>query len=162
MWKLQKKILSILPGSVLIPDVAYGSHPDQIMDIYLPSNDTTRVSKVAVLIHGGSWDSGDKGQMAEVVEFLETFFPEICIVNINFRHGNLNHLNNNHKTSWRNYIFSAFLEFHCKKLSPPSSAHFVKYHFRNIFFIQNSFNLTIKKFFIIHFLFIYFISNSPY
>jgi acetyl esterase/lipase len=41
-------------------DIAFGPHPRQRLDIYLPSGPVSRAS-VAFFIYGGSWSSGDKG-----------------------------------------------------------------------------------------------------
>ena len=45
-------------------DVAYGEHPRQTMDIYLPNGKSTKDnyhSCKVVFVHGGSWQSGEKG-----------------------------------------------------------------------------------------------------
>ncbi|OXA47451.1 uncharacterized protein LOC110855666 isoform X2 [Folsomia candida] len=72
---------------ILIPDVPYGSHPEQIMDIYLPSSENSVVSKVVVLVHGGAWFSGEKADMLEFVPFLERDFPDYCIANMDYQLG---------------------------------------------------------------------------
>ncbi len=41
-------------------DIAFGPHPRQRLDIYLPSGPVAR-APVAFFIYGGSWSSGDKG-----------------------------------------------------------------------------------------------------
>ncbi|MCZ8317173.1 alpha/beta hydrolase [Phreatobacter sp.] len=41
-------------------DIAFGPHPRQKLDIYLPSGPVSR-APVAFFIYGGSWSSGDKG-----------------------------------------------------------------------------------------------------
>ncbi|PTM60104.1 alpha/beta hydrolase [Phreatobacter oligotrophus] len=41
-------------------DIAFGPHPRQMLDIYLPSGPVAR-APVAFFIYGGSWSSGDKG-----------------------------------------------------------------------------------------------------
>lgn len=68
----------------VMQNVAYGSSPLQVMDIYLPAgrNPTT---KVMVMIHGGGWEGGDKRDMAHLVAPLQAKWPEAAIVNINYR-----------------------------------------------------------------------------
>lgn len=41
-------------------DIAFGPHPRQRLDIYLPSGPVAR-APVAFFIYGGSWSSGDRG-----------------------------------------------------------------------------------------------------
>lgn len=45
-------------------DIAYGSHPRQKLDLYLPRSGS--VDTVVVFIHGGSWVRGDKRSYAFV------------------------------------------------------------------------------------------------
>lgn len=66
-------------------NVSYGSHTDQKYDIYLPQGRTEELTKVFVLIHGGSWVSGDKNDMSFMVNSLKTQFTDYAIVNINYR-----------------------------------------------------------------------------
>ncbi len=44
-------------------DIAFGPHPRQKLDIYLPPGPVSR-APVAFFIYGGSWSSGDKGTYA--------------------------------------------------------------------------------------------------
>lgn len=66
-------------------DVSYGSAPQQIYDIYLPKDRTISQTKVLVLVHGGSWISGDKNDLNDIVETLKQEFPEYAIANINYQ-----------------------------------------------------------------------------
>ena len=57
-------------------DVAYGDHPRQTMDIYLPNGNSTKVnyhSCKVVFVHGGSWQSGEK----ETYGFVGAAFAEL-------------------------------------------------------------------------------------
>ena len=54
-------------GLIEINDIAYGSHPRQQLDIYLPKN-RDKSMKVVLLIHGGGWLMGSK----------EDFYLEAC------------------------------------------------------------------------------------
>ena len=44
-------------------DVAYGPEPGQVLDIYLPDDDDADRA-VVVLVHGGGWEQGGKGDLA--------------------------------------------------------------------------------------------------
>lgn len=57
------------------------------MDIYLPASESSVVSKVVVLVHGGAWFSGEKADMLEFIPFLKRDFPDYCIANMNYRLG---------------------------------------------------------------------------
>lgn len=70
-------------------DVAYGSDPAQKMDIYLPANRNTTETKVLVLVHGGSWSSGDKTELNEYLPVFKQRLPGYAIFNINYRLGQL-------------------------------------------------------------------------
>lgn len=74
---------SALPAQVR-PNVAYGTGPLQVMDIYLPAG-RNHTTKVMVMIHGGGWEGGDKRDMAHLVAPLQAKWPEAAIVNINYR-----------------------------------------------------------------------------
>lgn len=66
-------------------NVSYGSDSDQKYDIYLPADRTKQATKIFVLVHGGSWISGDKNDMDFMVSLLQLNFPDYAIVNINYR-----------------------------------------------------------------------------
>ncbi|MEP6584453.1 MAG: alpha/beta hydrolase [Ginsengibacter sp.] len=68
-----------------ILNVSYGSDPLQDFDAYLPADRTTLSTKVIVLIHGGSWESGDKTELEDFVDTLKRRFPDYAIFNINYR-----------------------------------------------------------------------------
>ena len=66
-------------------NVSYGDKPLQKYDIYLPENRTNSATKVLILVHGGSWISGDKNDLNPFVAVLKTKFPNYAIVNINYQ-----------------------------------------------------------------------------
>ena len=66
-------------------DVSYGSDLEQVYDIYLPAERAKSVTKTFVLVHGGSWISGDKNDMNELAEIIKLNFPKYAIVNMNYR-----------------------------------------------------------------------------
>ncbi len=67
-----------------LTDIPYGNHPEQVYDIYLPSGRKFDKTKIILLIHGGSWVSGDKDAMSTYVTYLLEYFPQHAIVNINY------------------------------------------------------------------------------
>lgn len=68
-------------------DVAYGTDPQQKMDVYLPAGRTAS-TKVMVLIHGGAYVSGDKADFAAYIDTLKRRLPKYAIFNINYRLSN--------------------------------------------------------------------------
>ncbi len=68
-----------------LKDVAYGTDALQKMDVYLPANRSTNNTKVVILIHGGSWTSGDKSEFTDAVTLMKTQLADYAIFNINYR-----------------------------------------------------------------------------
>ncbi len=66
-------------------NVSYGADKLQSMDAYLPADRTAASTKVIVMIHGGSWESGDKSELTEYVDTLQRRLPDYAIFNINYR-----------------------------------------------------------------------------
>lgn len=73
-----------VPASTSL-NVAYGSDPQQKMDIYLPAGRSSASTKVMVLIHGGAWAQGDKADFNAYVDTLRRRLPGYAIFNINYR-----------------------------------------------------------------------------
>ena len=65
-------------------NVSYGPDGSQKYDIYLPA-DRTKSTKTFILIHGGSWVSGDKNDLDYLVSLLQLNFPDYAVANINYR-----------------------------------------------------------------------------
>lgn len=65
-------------------NVSYGNNSSQVFDLYLPENRTS-ATKVMFLVHGGSWVSGDKNDMEDIKNAMRTNYPDIAVVNINYR-----------------------------------------------------------------------------
>lgn len=67
-------------------DVAYGSHPRQVLDLWQASGEGPR--PLVVFIHGGGWLAGDKGRVApeNVERFLEA---GVSIASISYRYSNI-------------------------------------------------------------------------
>jgi acetyl esterase/lipase len=66
-------------------DVSYGDSTQQKYDLYLPEGRTKETTKVFILVHGGSWVSGDKNDLNYFVNLIKPRFPNYAIVNINYR-----------------------------------------------------------------------------
>ncbi len=67
-----------------ILNVSYGSHPQQVYDLYLPAGRNLTETKVIMIIHGGGWIAGDKSDMQGSVQMLKTLFPTYAIANVNY------------------------------------------------------------------------------
>lgn len=65
-------------------DVSYGDDADQKFDIYLPANRTSD-TKIMILVHGGGWSAGDKADMIGFKDFVRDQFPDVGVVNMNYR-----------------------------------------------------------------------------
>lgn len=70
-----------------LKDVAYGTDPQQKMDMYLPANRSSSKTKVFVMIHGGGWSAGDKADYSSTMDALKDYYPNHAIININYRLG---------------------------------------------------------------------------
>lgn len=70
-------------------NISYGPDSDQIFDLYLPEGRSQSRTKYFVLVHGGSWVSGDKSELNYLVQLLQVNFPEYAIANLNYRLGSL-------------------------------------------------------------------------
>ncbi|GGG43502.1 alpha/beta hydrolase [Bizionia arctica] len=68
-------------------NVSYGPDNDQRFDIYLPANRNFD-TEVMILVHGGGWSAGDKTDMNGFRDFIRSEFPNMAIVNINYRLAN--------------------------------------------------------------------------
>lgn len=72
-----------LPAHILL-NVSYGSDPEQVMDVYLPSK-RSEDTKVFILLHGGGWSGGSKNRLNYFVPLLREEFPNHAIVNMDYR-----------------------------------------------------------------------------
>ena len=65
----------------------YGSHPQQNFDLYLPANRGSN-TKLLILVHGGFWSAGDKADFDNIIPVLQVQYPQLAIVNANYRLAN--------------------------------------------------------------------------
>jgi acetyl esterase/lipase len=63
----------------------YGPDPAENFDIYLPAGRSTATTRVMIVIHGGSWTSGDKSDLNSYVPLMQAKDASWAIVNINYR-----------------------------------------------------------------------------
>jgi len=83
--KKEDAIVQIAVTEQALTDVSYGTDAKQKMDIYLPANRSTDSTKIMVVIHGGSWFSGDKWDMTATIDSLKKRLPDYAFFNINYR-----------------------------------------------------------------------------
>lgn len=69
-------------SDTLISNIRYGDDPYQKFDLYLPAG-RTDTTPVVILIHGGGWNAGDKGELSMFgVAFQKRKF---AVANMNYR-----------------------------------------------------------------------------
>jgi len=81
------------PGKFALPpsarferDVAYGSDPAQRLDVYMPEKASR--APVIVMVHGGAWMIGDKGNTGVVANKVAWWLPKgYIVVSVNYRMG---------------------------------------------------------------------------
>ena len=66
----------------IIKDISYGANSAYQLDLGLPGNRTTG-SKLVIVIHGGGWSSGDKGELNFMTDGLKK--RNFVVANINYR-----------------------------------------------------------------------------
>jgi acetyl esterase/lipase len=68
-----------------ITNESYGTNAEQVMDVYLPADRTTTDTKSILLVHGGSWNSGDKSDFNEYIKTIKEKRPGYALFNLNYR-----------------------------------------------------------------------------
>ena len=71
-----------------LKNVAYGSHPQQVMDVYFPAKVHTNQTPapLMMMVHGGAWSIGDKNNTAVVKNKVEYWGKRGWIfISINYR-----------------------------------------------------------------------------
>lgn len=84
---------SVLPVTTVAElntkNVAYATaDPLENMDVYLPAGRSSATTNCIVVIHGGSWSSGDKTDMDSGIIALRPLLPAYAVFNINYRLAN--------------------------------------------------------------------------
>lgn len=69
-------------SDTLIQNASYGKDKANVMDIYLPEGRTAN-TKMVIMIHGGGWSAGDKGEVAFLAKGLKD--RGFAVANINYR-----------------------------------------------------------------------------
>jgi len=64
---------------------AYGTDPQQVMDVYLPAGRSVAKTKCIVFIHGGAWTWGDKNEFTGTINSLRRLKTPYACFNINYR-----------------------------------------------------------------------------
>ncbi|MDG2517141.1 alpha/beta hydrolase [Lysobacter soli] len=73
-----------VPGAHVLRDIAYGDHPRQRFDLYLPV--TTRRAPLIVIVHGGAWANGDKNHPGLIPEKARHWLPRgYALLSTNYR-----------------------------------------------------------------------------
>ncbi len=65
-----------------ISNLSYGSSPGQILDLGLPTG-RNATTPLVIVVHGGGWSSGDKNELAWMVNGLKS--RGFVVANINYR-----------------------------------------------------------------------------
>lgn len=68
---------------------AYGTDPQQTLDVYLPAGRSTEDTPIIIYIHGGAWIEGSKSEFLGIQPLMEKSFPEYAYVSIDYRLFNL-------------------------------------------------------------------------
>lgn len=80
--------MKLLNKTKSLKNVAYGQHPQQVMDIYFPAKTLTAKTPAAliVMVHGGAWTIGDKDNAAVVKNKVAYWTKQDWIfISINYR-----------------------------------------------------------------------------
>lgn len=81
-------------GARLEEDVAYGDHPLQRLDVYVPAAEAAKAAEAAgeggapivFMVHGGGWQHGDKAALDVVQNKVNYFLPRgYVFVSMNYR-----------------------------------------------------------------------------
>jgi len=69
----------------VLSDIAYGTHTEQTLDVYIPAN--AKDAPVILMVHGGAWQNwGDKADKAEVENKIAHWVTQgFILISTNFR-----------------------------------------------------------------------------
>ena len=68
-------------------NVAYGAHPRQVYDLYLPAKRDSS-TPIILMIHGGAWKAGQKADFIYYQNLIKSKWKNVAIVNMNYRLAN--------------------------------------------------------------------------
>ena len=86
--KDEKTVETGVPA-ITVQNIAYATaDPLENMDVYLPAGRTATSTNCVVVIHGGSWSSGDKADMDSALNAFRLLLPNYATFNINYRLAN--------------------------------------------------------------------------
>lgn len=72
------------PGARVLQDIAYGEHPRQRFDLYLPASG--QQAPLIFLVHGGAWANGDKNHPGLIPDKIRHWLPHgYALVSTNYR-----------------------------------------------------------------------------
>lgn len=74
--------------ALVLKDEKYGPATRNIADVHLPANRGETKTKMLIMMHGGSWAEGDKADIDLIITQIKLLFPELAIVNMNYRLAN--------------------------------------------------------------------------
>lgn len=66
-------------------NIRYGNDSEQILDLYIPHQESSKKKDAFIIIHGGGWRGGDKSQLTFFTLSMMQKFPDHIFVNINYR-----------------------------------------------------------------------------
>ncbi|XP_035716275.1 kynurenine formamidase-like [Folsomia candida] len=73
--------------SLVVLDVPYGEHEDQILHLHIPDDDSIRLNKILIMLHGGAWWMGRKEDLNPHVAVIREKLPDYAIANMNYQLG---------------------------------------------------------------------------
>jgi len=72
------------PGARVLRDIAFGEHPRQRFDLYLPASG--QQAPLIFLVHGGAWANGDKNHPGLISDKIRHWLPHgYALVSTNYR-----------------------------------------------------------------------------
>ncbi|KXK37477.1 MAG: esterase/lipase [Bacteroidetes bacterium OLB9] len=82
-------------ADTILLNVQYGSHAQQVYDIFLPRQ-RNQNTPILIMIHGGAWKAGRKEDLNQYRDIIRANWGNIAIVNMNYRlASNSDHIHHN-------------------------------------------------------------------
>jgi acetyl esterase/lipase len=83
VWDADKSFAKVKGTLATLVDVAYGSHPRQTMDVWLPESD--KPAPVVFYIHGGGWNAHEKTDIHDHLDVSAFLKAGIAVISIDYR-----------------------------------------------------------------------------